>query len=128
LDTATVTVDVQPAASAAVHIGDLDGGSQKFPKGTWGGIVVVRVDNEAEAGASGFTVQGVFIQGSYQVAASCVTGVTGTCSVTSGAFPSKSGAASFTVTGVTGSLPYSPSGNHDPDGDSSGTTVQFSKN
>ena len=127
-DSATVSVTVQPAPSAGVHVGDLDGGSQKLAKGAWGGIVIVRIDGEAELAASGYTVQGVFSQGSYQTVVSCVTGTAGTCSVTSGPFPSKSGAASFTVTQVDGPLPYSPSANHDGDGDSDGTTIQLSKN
>jgi hypothetical protein len=127
-DSASVTVTVQPASSTGVHVGDLDGGSQKFPKGAWGGIVTVRVHDDSEVSASGYTVQGVFNQGSYQVAVSCVTNASGTCAVTSGAFPSKSGAATFVVIGLTGPLPYAPSGNHDPDGDSDGTAIQLSKN
>ena len=48
--------------------------------------------------------------------------------IDSGPFPSKSGKGkSFRVIGVTATSTYDSSANHDPDGDSDGTTIDLIK-
>ena len=75
------------------------------------------------------TVTGTFFQnGALVKEVSCITSVDGTCTVDSGQFPSKDGKATFTVDNVThGTLTYNSAANHDPDGDSDGTTIRVSK-
>ncbi|HEX2754989.1 MAG TPA: hypothetical protein VHM48_05970 [Candidatus Limnocylindrales bacterium] len=58
------------------------------------------------------------------LAGSCTTTAAGTCGIGSGAIARKVQAATFTVTAVTsGTATYDPSANHDPDGDSNGTSI-----
>ena len=62
------------------------------------------------------------------IAVSRITGADGTCMVNSGTFPAKKGEAELAVTGATHpDLTYAAAVNHDPDGDSTGTTIQLSK-
>ena len=81
----------------------------------------------------GAEVEGTFFQnGSPVVTLTCTTDSNGRCTVDSGQFPSKSGKGkSFTVQIVTddstNTLIYDSNANHDPDGDSDGTTIQLSK-
>jgi hypothetical protein len=57
----------------------------------------------------------------------CTTGGNGTCVVVSSSLRKKDSVATFTVTGVAaGGLAYSAQ-NHDPDGDSTGTTISIAK-
>jgi hypothetical protein len=57
---------------------------------------------------------------------SCTTDASGTCSVTKGNLKSNVSSVTFTVTNVTlaGST-YNAGANHDPDGDSDGTTIEI---
>ena len=61
------------------------------------------------------------------VTAHCFTDAVGRCTVQrSGISPGKTASLSITVvSGIYG--PYSPAANHDPDGDSNGTTITVSK-
>jgi hypothetical protein len=65
------------------------------------------------------TVSGVFSDGSSVWG--CTTGASGTCSMEPGY--QWGDRLTFTVTNVSATLPYSPSENRDPDGDSNGTSI-----
>jgi hypothetical protein len=131
-----VTVSAPVAGPSTIHVHDLDGLSQKLPKGAWKGVVSVGVRSSTEGLVTGFTASGTFTQNGWSGAFSCTDGGTGDsdaalngiCRFDSGQFPSKDGNASFTVTNVTlDGYSYDSSANHDPDGDSNGTTIQLSK-
>ena len=113
-----------------MHVGDLDGQGVKLQKGTWKGLVTITVLRANETSLTGFTVAGTFAQNGWsQSGFTCTDGDgDGQCTVDSGEFPSKDGKATFTVDDVThATLTYEPADNHDPDGDSDGTTSQLTK-
>jgi hypothetical protein len=58
---------------------------------------------------------------------SCTTDGTGTCVLSSAAVKMKVGSISFTVVSISGSTAYQPGQNHDPDGDSTGTSITVAK-
>jgi len=111
-----------------MHIDDLDGQSVKLQRGHWNAIITITVHDGTHGAVSGATVFGTFYQNGTSVGPfSCPTDGSGTCSVDSGQLPSKQGKVTFTVTDVTGPLNYDPTANHDPDGDSDGTSMTISK-
>ena len=135
-DTVTITVEGPPSDPDSVHVHDLDDLSQKLAKGAWKGMVNVTVRDSTEGSVTGFTVTGTFSQNGWSASYACIDGgfgdndglVNGVCRFDSGPFPSNHGKASFTVTSVTfDGHTYDSSANHDPDGDSDGTSIQLSK-
>lgn len=129
---ASISITVsEPPAEATMHVGDLDGEGIKLARGNWRAIVTITVHDANEGLADGATVTGTFYQnGTFVIEVSCITGADwpGTCIVDSTQFPSKGGKATFTVDNVThDTLQYDETANHDPDGDSDGTTITVSK-
>ena len=103
-----------------MHVGDLDGGATAQSR-SWTAIVTVRVEDPANVPVSAATVTGTFSAGGKGIG-TCTTGSSGTCTVTRPRL--RSGSVAFTVTGVThATRTYDSAGNHDPDGDSDGTSV-----
>lgn len=91
-------------------------------------MVTITAQDWTEAPAAGAVVSGTFQQGSTSWKRTCTTDASGRCHVDSGVFPSPMGSASFTVSDVAaGTLVYHPFSNHDPDGDSNGTTINLAK-
>jgi hypothetical protein len=119
---ATITITVLPLPR--IHVGDLDGAATKG-SGTWTASATVRVDTAAHGTQAQATVRGTWSSGA---SGTCVTGGSGTCAVSSGAIPRSAKAAAFTVTSVTaGPAIYVPAANHDPDGDSTGTSITIAR-
>jgi hypothetical protein len=57
-----------------------------------------------------------------------VTNGSGSCYVLSNQVAGSSGSVTFTIMNMTkGGFSYTPSANHDPDGDSNGTTITVTK-
>jgi subtilisin family serine protease len=116
---ATVSITVSPAPR--IHVGDIDQ-SYLGRTTTWVAIATVRVHTEAEAGRSGVTVTGTWSDGATGTG-TCKT-TTGGCQVKLDGVPRTTTSVRFTVTGLTYSgHVYDPAVNHDPDGDSDGTTI-----
>lgn len=89
------------------------------PKDGW--FVRLKIHTENHGIAGGVMVSGVWDDGAPGM---CVTDGSGRCSVSRGGIPRKISSASFTVTGATHvAFVFSPGANHDPDGDSNGTTL-----
>jgi hypothetical protein len=108
-----------------MHSGDLDG--SVIGTGDWNAQVSVLVHSSSHA-----PVSGVFVALSYSGGASgqtsCVTGADGRCSALAGQAPASATSVTFTVNNMTKSgSTYVPSSNHDPDGDSNGTTIVITK-
>ena len=123
-DTHTVTVNNVP--DPVLHVGDLDG-TRASVKNNWKATVTVTVHDAADAVVSGAVVSGSW-SGGYSGAGTCTTNPGGTCSVSSGNIPGKKTSVTFTVTNVTQSgASYNASANHDPDGDSNGTSITILK-
>jgi hypothetical protein len=123
---ATVTVSITVAAAPPpnpIHVGDLDRTATSAGK-NWTARVTIRVHNAAEGGIAGASVTGTWSDGTSGTV-TCTTTAAGACTVQKTKLPKASVASvSFTVTAVTlaGST-YVPAANHDPDGDSTGTTI-----
>lgn len=119
-DTDTVVVTVTQAST--MHVGDLDtsftGRKATTP------TITITVHDANHNPVAGVTVTGTWSSGG---AGSCVTDAAGRCSVTKN-FVKKQTSMTFTVTGLSKSgYTYSAGSNHDPDGDSNGTSVTITK-
>ncbi len=119
-----------PGGCAAVinsmHVGDLDGTSGTIGGGRWRATVTVIVHNFQHNPVSGATVTGTWSAGDTNGRTlTCVTDTLGRCTVTSGRLSLTSNAdVTFTVTSVThATRTYYSGANHDPDGDSTGTSI-----
>jgi subtilisin len=126
---APVTVSITVAAAPPppppnpIHVGDLDGSGNATGK-SWTARVTIRIDTAADAAVSGAVVSGTW-SGGASGTASCTTSSAGTCTVQKTKLAKASVAsATFTIIGVTraGST-YTPAANHDPDGDTTGTSI-----
>jgi hypothetical protein len=116
-----------PAGNNFIHVGDLDSESIKLKKGNWKALVTITVHDANHNPLSGVIVSGTFTQNGLSIEKGCTTD-TGLCTVDSDSFPSKSGKATFMVDSLAyPDLNYEPVNNHDPDGDSDGTTIPLSK-
>ncbi|HET7791507.1 MAG TPA: CARDB domain-containing protein [Gemmatimonadales bacterium] len=114
-------------ASLVIHVGDLDGAAATNPNGSWGVTVTVTVHDAAHNPLSGAAVTGHWsLLGTNTI--NCTTGAAGTCTVS---FPSiKRSNTSVNMTVVTVTYPgrtYDRTLNHDPGGDSNGTTIKVLK-
>ena len=81
--------------------------------------------------ASEMPIQGATVNGDWSNGAngsgSCTTGADGICSISRSNLKNNVGSVDFTVTDLSFSLPYQSSSNHDPDGDSNGSTIAILK-
>jgi VCBS repeat-containing protein len=122
VDGNVTTVTINVASSATMHVGDLD--RQSTSQGTrWTALVTITVHNSSHAAVANATVTGNWSNGA-SGSSSCTTNASGQCTVTkSGIFQFRS-SVTFTVSTVTyATMTYASAGNHDPDGDSNGTTI-----
>lgn len=104
-----------------VHIGDLDGSANINGK-KWAATVTVSVHNEADNPVASATVTGTWSNVRNGIR-SCTTDASGTCNI-SESFRTATSSATFTINTVTHSTTtYNPAANHDPDGDSDGTSI-----
>ena len=117
----TVTVVNEPRT---MHVGDLDlvGASQQTG---WTAVATVTIHNAGHTPIAGATVSGSWSNG---LTGSCTTDAIGQCTLSNAAIPRKIGSITFTVVGTTHPMAmYRSADNHDPDGDSTGTTVKVRK-
>ncbi|MDP2661946.1 MAG: Ig-like domain-containing protein [Dehalococcoidia bacterium] len=126
---ASVSITVHAVTVGTVHVGDLDGESVRLPQGNWKARSTITVHDTGHNPQAGYTVSGTFTQNGTTVGSrSCTTDSTGACTLEWFQLPNKGGNATFTVTDVSGgSLSYDRGSNHDPDGDSDGTSITISK-
>jgi serine protease AprX len=126
--TPTATPSPTPTSAAnnnSVHVGDL--GSIATANGSrWDAVVFVTIHDNAETPLSDVTVNGSW-GGSANGSGSCVTGSDGTCSISKNNLKTNVSSVTFTVTGLSASLPYDSSSNHDLDGNSDGTIIVILK-
>ncbi len=109
-----------------MHVGDLDG-SRASSRNSWTATVTITVHDANHAPVNGASVSGSW-SGGFSGSAGCTTSGSGQCTVVTGNIPKKKASVTFTVTGVShATLTYQLSGNHDPDGDSTGTAITVLK-
>ncbi|HUG15666.1 MAG TPA: S8 family serine peptidase [Thermomicrobiales bacterium] len=111
--------------AATMHVADLDGSSANAGS-SWAATVTITVHDANHAPIAGARVTGTW-NGSSTVV-ECTTGDDGTCSLTSPSVPKRTGSLTFTVDNVShASFSYDAGDNHDPDGDSNGTSITIAK-
>ena len=109
-----------------MHVGDLDGTSATNKSG-WTGTVTVAAHDGNHVLLSGVTVSGTW-SGGYSGTGACTTGSNGLCQVKTGTISKKNTSVTFTVSGAAKtSYVYQAADNHDPDGDSNGTSIAIQK-
>jgi hypothetical protein len=124
--TLTKTSTPTPGPIGTVHVGDLDGTARTSGR-DWGMVVVVTAHDANHNPVANTTINGNWSNG-YSGAGSCVTDATGSCSIESGNAARGRKTIIFTVGSISHpSLTYTPSSNHDPDGDSDGMTITIQK-
>jgi subtilisin family serine protease len=123
-NSASTTVKIiSTAEPTSVHIADLDGKGTNLFGGIWVATVTVSVKNNMEEPVVNATVSGTFSDG--PTVFQCITNGGGSCFVEG--WQMWLSCLTFAVTNVSAGLPYSPSENRDPDGDSNGTSVTVCK-
>ena len=123
-ETPTPTETSTPIPGGSMHVGDLDGSSSGSRR--WGATVTITVHDGDHNPATEAAVSGTW---DYRnTSASCTTNSSGQCSVTLNFIRPSMSSVTFTVNNVThSSLTYSAAANHDPDGDSNGTSITVAK-
>jgi outer membrane protein assembly factor BamB len=120
-DSATFAM-YEPGAGGTMHVGDLDGSIDYGPHDWWHGVFTVKIGDSSHNPVSGADVS-FSLSGTESGSGQVTTGSDGTASYQTGWIKS-SGYLTFTVDDVThATLSYSPADNHDPDGDSDGTSI-----
>jgi subtilisin family serine protease len=114
-----------PPPGSTAHVGDLDA-SVSSVKRNWQATVSVTVHDASENVLAGAVVTGTWAGGASGTV-TCTTNAAGTCSVASGTISAKKTSATFTVTGVSASGFSYNAANHDPDGDSNGSSIAVVK-
>lgn len=112
--------------SSSMHVGNLDGSSSAFNKARWQATVSILVHDASENPLAGVTVSGSW-SGGTSGTSSCVTDTSGWCTAASSNISNKSANVTFHVDSLTAtSYTYDATANHDPDGDSNGTSITIS--
>jgi PKD repeat protein len=115
----TVTV-----VAPSLHGGDLDRAST-MQSNSWTATVTITVHTSSHGPLANAVVSAAWNGGS---TASCTTNASGRCAMSRTGIPRSTGSVSVTVTNVVlGTFVYKPASNHDPDGDSNGTTISVAK-
>lgn len=127
-DGAQNTASKPVTVGASVHVGDLDGSRILLARRQWRATVTILAHNASHKPVSGATVSGTWNAGGAISAVSCKTGSTGKCSLVKDKIDTAIGSVTFSVTGLVASgAPYDKTINHDPDGDSNGTSITIKK-
>jgi subtilisin family serine protease len=118
----TPTPTHTPIVGSSVHVGDLDGLSSPS-RNRWDAEVIVSLHDAGELPFPGAIVSGSW-SGGASGSDSCVTDNAGQCSILLSGIKSNVFSVTFSITDVSaGSSLYRPDDNHDPDGDSDGTSI-----
>jgi len=107
-----------------MHVGDLDGTAARSATRRWTATVTISVHDGDHA-----VLPGVVVSASWQggASATCTTGASGACAV-SRQFQNSRTSVSLMVNNLSKvGYTYQFSANHDPDGDSNGTTISVNK-
>lgn len=111
-------------ADPTIHVGDLDRSAQNNG-GKWTAQVTIQVHDTAHGAVAGAIVSGAWSTGG---SGSCTTAASGTCTITLTGIAKKIGSTTFSVTNASSAgATYDAAKNHDPDGDSDGSTIVVSK-
>ena len=126
-DSSSQDVSVSSSTAGGFHVGDLDGG-QSSQGSTWTATVTVTAHDGSHVAEDGSTVSFSYTGRDLSGTDACTTGTGGSCTITVSGIRKRTGSVTFEVTDLSdadGS--YDATANHDPDGDSDGTTITVSK-
>ena len=119
---ASTSQSTNVTVTQCMHIGDLNRASTKQGS-TWTASVTVSVHDGSHSGVPNATV--IWSSGG---TGSCTTSTNGKCTVSKSGISKNTASVTFTVGTVThGTLFYTSAGNHEPDGDSNGTSIVVNK-
>jgi PKD repeat protein len=117
--TSSQAVSIEPGA---MHVGDLDGDPTEG-NDQWDARVTVTIHGGDEELVPGATVHGTW-SGDVSGSGTCTTDISGQCQLARTGILAEVGSVVLTVEGVShATLSYDPAANHDPDGDSNGTSI-----
>jgi hypothetical protein len=127
-DSNNVTVANAPP-DQNMHIGDLDGESRLTRNGTrWGALVTITVHDADHNPVTDADVDGEWSVSGASAPAACTTDASGQCQVIRNGIGLNHDSVTFNVTDVSHAThTYQASDNHDPDGDSDGTSIIVSQ-
>jgi hypothetical protein len=126
IPTPSPTATPPPGGGSSLHVGDLEGSSAAFSP-SWRATVTISVHDANHVPVSGVVASGTWSSG-YSGPASCTTGSTGSCSITSGNIKNSRASVTFSTNNLSKSgYTYNAAANHDPDGDSNGTRIIVNK-
>lgn len=112
-----------PPAPNTMHVADLDGSASNVNSRTWRATITITVHNGSHSPLANANVTGSW-SGGPTGSSSCTTNSSGQCSVRKNLSRSAYASATFSVTNITLSgYTYDSGANHDPDGDSNGTSI-----
>jgi hypothetical protein len=115
----------EPGSGGMMHVGDLDADIVLANKNRWCAVFTVKIEDSNEIPVGGADVS-FSLSGDDSGNGQAITGSDGTASYQTG-WINGSGSFTFTVNDVTlATYTYSPGDNHDPDGDSDGTSITAS--
>ncbi|MFZ0549131.1 MAG: hypothetical protein WAM60_27030, partial [Candidatus Promineifilaceae bacterium] len=115
-----------PPGGGTIHVGDLDGSGVTLSGNRWNAMVTITVHNSSEGPVEGATVSGSWNFGPGG-SDTCVTDAAGQCTISRN-MRGNVEVVTFTVGNVTlAGNTYNAGANHDPDGDSDGTTIQIAQ-
>jgi hypothetical protein len=114
----------QSVSPPTIHVGDLDRASTS-QGGGWTATVMITVHDGSHAPVANAAVTGAWAGSG---TGSCATSANGQCAVSRSGIPKKTGSVTFTVVDATRpGVTYASVANHDPDGDSNGTSITVNK-
>ena len=105
--------------SVPAHVGDIDGVANR-QGAQWGATVTIEVHGENHSPLANVRVSGSLAHGAM---GECITAANGRCAIQFGGLPKQARSTSFSVVSVSQPGSYKSEKNHDPDGDSNGTTI-----
>lgn len=112
-----------PSPNPTLHVGDLDGAGSSLNNSFWRASITITVHNSSHNPLANAKVTGSW-SGGPTGTSSCTTDTSGKCTILKNLSKKKFASAIFSVTNVTLSgYTYDSGANHDPDGDSNGTTI-----
>jgi len=116
-----------PPSSNEIHVGDLDGSTISKGFRGWRPNVSILVHDQNEKPAANVTVSGLWSNLNGEIV-SCVTDANGLCSINNKNLRRSYSSVTFTIVDLTQSgYTYNAVFNHDPDGDSNGTSIVISR-
>jgi serine protease AprX len=125
-DSDTVVISVEPPSSSGttVHVADLDASSRTWRRGEWRASLDIAVHDSDHKKVSGALVSVMTDTGELLT---CQTSGKGSCSVSTARLDPGVTSVSFEIVGIeSADGSYAKADNHDPDGDSDGTTITAS--